>query len=47
MASIDGLITGMSTTDTIAQLMKLEAAPQTALKNKITTANRWSPLTRA
>ena len=40
MASIDGLITGMNTTDTIAQLMKLEAAPQTALKNKITTANK-------
>jgi flagellar hook-associated protein 2 len=40
MASIDGLITGMSTTDTISQLMKLEAAPQTALKNKITTANK-------
>ena len=40
MTSIDGLITGMNTTDTIAQLMKLEAAPQTALKNKITTANK-------
>jgi flagellar hook-associated protein 2 len=40
MASIDGLITGMSTTDTINQLMKLEGAPQTALKNKITTANK-------
>jgi flagellar hook-associated protein 2 len=40
MASIDGLITGMSTTDTINQLMKIEAAPQTALKAKITTANK-------
>ncbi|PRY28712.1 flagellar filament capping protein FliD [Pseudosporangium ferrugineum] len=40
MASIDGLITGMSTTDTINQLMKVEAAPQTALKAKITTANK-------
>ncbi|MCA2213721.1 flagellar filament capping protein FliD [Jidongwangia harbinensis] len=40
MASIDGLVTGMSTTDTINQLMKIEAAPQTALKNKITTANK-------
>ncbi|HET6529352.1 MAG TPA: flagellar filament capping protein FliD [Actinoplanes sp.] len=40
MASVDGLITGMSTTDTINQLMKLEAAPQTALKSKITTANK-------
>jgi flagellar hook-associated protein 2 len=40
MASIDGLITGMNTTDTINQLMKLEAAPQTALKTKITTENK-------
>ena len=40
MASVDGLVTGMSTTDTIAQLMKMEAAPQAALKNKITAANK-------
>jgi flagellar hook-associated protein 2 len=40
MASIDGLISGMSTTDTINQLMQVEAAPQTALKTKITTANK-------
>src|SRR5690349_22706677 len=40
MTSIDGLISGMSTTDTINQLMQVEAAPQTALKNKITTANK-------
>ena len=40
MASIDGLVSGMSTTDTINQLMQIEAAPQTALKNKITTANK-------
>jgi flagellar hook-associated protein 2 len=40
MASIDGLVSGMSTTDTINQLMKLEAAPQAALKTKISTANK-------
>jgi flagellar hook-associated protein 2 len=40
MASVDGLVTGMSTTDTINQLMKLEAAPQAALKTKITTASK-------
>lgn len=40
MASVDGLITGMSTTDTINQLMQLEAAPQTALKAKVTTENK-------
>jgi flagellar hook-associated protein 2 len=40
MASVDGLVTGMSTTDTIAQLMKIEAAPQAALKTKITTATK-------
>jgi flagellar hook-associated protein 2 len=40
MASVDGLITGMSTTETINQLMQIEAAPQTALKTKITTANK-------
>lgn len=40
MASVDGLITGMSTSETIAQLMKVEAAPQTALKTKISTATK-------
>jgi flagellar hook-associated protein 2 len=40
MASVDGLVTGMSTTETIAQLMQVEAAPQAALKTKITAANR-------
>jgi flagellar hook-associated protein 2 len=40
MASIDGLISGMGTSDMISQLMKLEAAPQTALKNKVTVQNR-------
>lgn len=40
MASVDGLITGMSTTDTINQLMQVEAAPQAALQTKISTANK-------
>lgn len=40
MTSVDGLISGMSTTDTINQLMKVEAAPQTALKSKIATSNK-------
>ena len=40
MASVDGLITGMSTSDTIAQLMKVEAIPQNALKTKISTATK-------
>ncbi|AGZ46335.1 flagellar filament capping protein FliD [Actinoplanes friuliensis] len=40
MASVDGLVTGMSTTDTINQLMKIEAAPQAALRNKVNTANK-------
>jgi flagellar hook-associated protein 2 len=40
MASIDGLISGMSTTDTINQLMQVEAAPQTALKSKVNTVNK-------
>jgi flagellar hook-associated protein 2 len=40
MASVDGLVTGMNTTDTIAQLMQIEAAPQAALTTKITTANK-------
>jgi flagellar hook-associated protein 2 len=38
--SIDGLVTGMSTTATISQLMQVEALPQTALKNKIAAANK-------
>jgi flagellar hook-associated protein 2 len=38
--SVDGLVTGMSTTDTVTQLMQVEALPQTALKNKITVQNR-------
>ena len=40
MASVDGLVTGMNTTDTINQLMQVEAVPQTALKTKITAQNK-------
>src|SRR5688572_7332533 len=38
--SVDGLVTGLSTTDMITQLMKAEAMPQTALKNKVTAQNK-------
>ncbi|MDT5039823.1 MAG: flagellar hook-associated protein 2 [Actinoplanes sp.] len=38
--SVDGLVTGMNTTDTVAQLMQVEAIPQTQIKNKITVANQ-------
>ena len=38
--SVDGLVTGMSTTDTVKQLMQVEALPQTALKNKVSAQNR-------
>jgi flagellar hook-associated protein 2 len=38
--SVDGLVTGMSTTDTINQLMQAEAIPQTALKTKVTAQNK-------
>jgi flagellar hook-associated protein 2 len=40
MASIDGLISGMSTTDMIAQLMKVEAIPQSALRNKVSAQSK-------
>jgi flagellar hook-associated protein 2 len=40
MASLDGLVTGMSTSDMITQLMKIEAVPQTTLKTKISTATK-------
>ena len=33
-SSVDGLVSGMSTSSLISQLMQVEAAPQTALKNK-------------
>lgn len=38
--TVDGLVTGMNTTDMISQLMQIEALPQTALKNKVTTQNK-------
>jgi flagellar hook-associated protein 2 len=36
--SVDGLVSGMSTSQIVSQLMSLEAAPQQALKNKVTDA---------
>jgi flagellar hook-associated protein 2 len=39
-SSVDGLISGLSTTQLIAQLMQVEAMPQTALKNKVTTEQK-------
>ena len=38
--TVDGLVSGMNTTDTINQLMRAEALPQTALKTKVTTQNK-------
>jgi flagellar hook-associated protein 2 len=38
--AIDGLVSGMNTTDLVNQLMQAEALPQTALKNKVTTQNK-------
>jgi flagellar hook-associated protein 2 len=38
--SVDGLVTGMKTTDTINQLMQVEALPQAALKTKVGVANK-------
>ena len=35
--SVDGLVSGMDTTSIISQLMATEAAPQNALKTKLTT----------
>lgn len=40
MMSIDGLITGLNTSEIIAQLLKIEAVPQTALKNKVAEHNK-------
>jgi flagellar hook-associated protein 2 len=37
--SIDGLISGLNTTDLISKLMQVEAAPQTALKQQLATLN--------
>jgi flagellar hook-associated protein 2 len=39
-SSIDGLISGMSTSDMISQLMRVEAVPQTALKAKVSAQNK-------
>jgi flagellar hook-associated protein 2 len=38
--SVDGLISGLSTSTLISQLMTAEAAPQTALKNKVSAENK-------
>lgn len=40
MTSIDGLITGLNTTQIISQLMQLERAPQTRLKQRQTEAQK-------
>ena len=39
--AIDGLVSGLDTTSLINQLMTLEAAPQTLLKNKVTTTQSY------
>jgi flagellar hook-associated protein 2 len=39
MANVDGLVSGLDTTSLINSLMQAEAAPQTALKTKVTTTN--------
>jgi flagellar hook-associated protein 2 len=38
--SVDGLVSGLSTSSLITQLMQVEAAPQTALKNRVTAQNK-------
>ncbi|HEY8532328.1 MAG TPA: flagellar filament capping protein FliD [Micromonospora sp.] len=40
LMSIDGLITGLNTSELISQLLTIEAAPQTALKNKVAEHNK-------
>src|SRR4051812_2579158 len=37
-SSVDGLVSGLSTSSMINQLMQVEAAPQTLLKNKVKNA---------
>lgn len=37
-SSVDGLVSGLSTTSMIQSLLQVEAAPQTRLKNKVSTA---------
>ena len=39
-SSVDGLVSGLSTSSMINQLMQVEAAPQTRLKGKATTAQK-------
>ncbi|GAA1033556.1 flagellar filament capping protein FliD [Virgisporangium ochraceum] len=39
-SSIDGLVSGMDTTNMINQLMQVEAVPQNQLKNKISVQNK-------
>ena len=36
-STVDGLVSGMDTTSMIASMMKIEAAPQNLLKNKVAT----------
>ena len=36
--TVDGLVSGMSTSTMISQLMQIEAAPQTRLKTKVSDA---------
>ncbi|WP_432830363.1 flagellar filament capping protein FliD [Dactylosporangium sp. CA-092794] len=38
--SVDGLVSGLQTSTVIAQLMQVEAAPQTALKQKVSTQQK-------
>jgi flagellar hook-associated protein 2 len=37
-SAVDGLVSGLSTTSLISQLMQVESAPQTRLKTKVSTA---------
>ncbi|MCJ1713028.1 flagellar filament capping protein FliD [Microbacterium sp. M1A1_1b] len=39
--AIDGLVSGLKTTDLINSLMSVESVPQTLLKNKVTTTNSF------
>jgi flagellar hook-associated protein 2 len=39
--AIDGLVSGLDTTSMITSLMKIESAPQTLLKNKVTTTQNY------
>src|SRR5690349_17810252 len=39
-SSIDGLVSGLNTTDMINKLMQVEAVPQTQIKNKISLQNK-------